>query len=306
MKIKFNAQPISNIKDIPRFILEGTDYTGNFGFQWNKFRETQIDTAKNNEASRTSTERFFAETNWHQEDLDGKSILEAGSGAGRFTDVILNHTKANLYSFDYSNAVEANYENHKHFSERLQIFKASIHEIPFQKQQFDKVIFFGLLQHIPHSKKSVFGPSKQLKFGGEIVVDFNPLKGFYGKINVKYVLRPFTKNMESIKLLSLIEKNVDWMISLSKFLHKIGLGILSRFITLADIYGTLLYQELSKEQLRQWCVLDTFDQYSPMYDNPQKISTVAKWMKEAGLKVTFNNFIKTGNSYTAVVKAKRV
>src|SRR5258705_9821876 len=92
-----NSFPIVN--GVPRFV-EDHNYTDNFGFQWNKFQKTQIDRESKN--STFSKERFFAATNWDQEDLVGKDVLEAGSGAGRFTQIVLDHTKANLYSLDYS------------------------------------------------------------------------------------------------------------------------------------------------------------------------------------------------------------
>src|SRR5665647_906236 len=84
-------------------IVEDGNYTENFGYQWNKFVGTQVDKASKLQMSKT---RFFAETNWDKEDLSGLNILEVGSGAGRFSQIILDHTKANLFSVDYSNAVE--------------------------------------------------------------------------------------------------------------------------------------------------------------------------------------------------------
>jgi 2-polyprenyl-3-methyl-5-hydroxy-6-metoxy-1,4-benzoquinol methylase len=88
--------------------VQDDNYTENFGYQWNKFATTQIDKAASIDMSQL---RFFAETNWNREDLTGKNVLEVGSGAGRFSQIVLDHTKANLYSVDYSNAVEANYKN---------------------------------------------------------------------------------------------------------------------------------------------------------------------------------------------------
>src|SRR5258706_11408603 len=87
------------INGVPRFV-EANNYTDNFGFQWNKFQKTQIDRETKN--SSFSKERFFAATEWDEEDLSGKDVLEVGSGAGRFTQIVLDHTKANLYSIDYS------------------------------------------------------------------------------------------------------------------------------------------------------------------------------------------------------------
>ena len=103
---KKNSFPI--IRGVPR-IAELENYTSNFGKQWNKFDKTQFD--REVDGVTLSKDRFFAETRWDHEDLKGKDILEVGSGAGRFSKVILEHTEATLYSVDFSDAVTANFKN---------------------------------------------------------------------------------------------------------------------------------------------------------------------------------------------------
>lgn len=90
---------------IPR-ICDAANYTENFGKQWNAFRLTQIDRPEDGQDQ--SERRFFAETGWDALQLNGIHILEVGSGAGRFSRVVLERTNAELYSVDYSCAVEAN------------------------------------------------------------------------------------------------------------------------------------------------------------------------------------------------------
>jgi ubiquinone/menaquinone biosynthesis C-methylase UbiE len=182
-----NIFPIIN--GVPRFV-PADNYTNSFGFQWNKFQKTQIDREAKN--SSFSKERFFVATEWDKEDLSGKNVLEVGSGAGRFTQIVLDYTKANLYSIDYSDAVSANYRNNAHHGDRLHLFQASIYEMPFPDNSFDKVFCFGVLQHTPDFKKSVKSLIDKAKPGGEIAVDFYPIKGWYTKINAKY-MRPWTK-----------------------------------------------------------------------------------------------------------------
>jgi len=46
--------------------------------------------------------------------MAGERVLEVGSGAGRFTEVILK-TGARVYSFDLSDAVLANYANNAQY-----------------------------------------------------------------------------------------------------------------------------------------------------------------------------------------------
>ncbi len=282
--------------------IAGQDnYADNFGYQWNKFRQTQIDQEKNN--SLTSKIRFFAETNWNASSLKGLDLLEVGCGAGRFSQVVMSNTKANLYSIDLSNAVEANYRNNKKYKDRIKIFQASIYEMPFENHSFDKVFCLGVLQHTPNFKKSIKSLADKVKDGGELVVDFYPVSGWWTKINAKYILRPWLKRIEHKKLLSLIEKNVDWLIALYFFNQKVGLGkLFNRFLPIPDISSTIS-ENLSSDELRNWVILDTFDMFSPEYDNPQTIEQVKKWVEGAGLQVTFADYVYYENSRAAVIRA---
>jgi len=282
-------------------IVAEDNYTGSFSYQWNKFTDTQLDKASKLNISKS---RFFAETNWNKEDLSGMNVLEVGSGAGRFTQIILDHTKANVYSVDYSNAVEANYKNNGP-NDRLHLFQASIYEMPFAKAQFDKVLCLGVLQHTPDFEQSVKALIEMAKPGAEVVVDFYGVNGWWTKLHAKYMYRPFTKKMRYERLYQLIDRNIDWMISASRFFTKIGLGkILNRFIPICDIDGTLP-SSLSYKQLRELCVLDTFDMFSPEYDNPQKIDTVVNWFKKYGMENVRGEKIKYDNCVASVVKGIR-
>lgn len=80
------------INGVPRFV-PNDNYTASFGFQWNKFQKTQID--REQDQFNFSRERLLTVTGWNKEDLSDKNILEVGSGAGRFTKVLLEETKAN-------------------------------------------------------------------------------------------------------------------------------------------------------------------------------------------------------------------
>jgi hypothetical protein len=73
-----------------RFV-KNDNYTGNFGCQWNKFVTTQVGKSAN---IRLTQKRFFVQTNWDKEDLSGKKVSEVGSGAGRFSQIVLDHAKA--------------------------------------------------------------------------------------------------------------------------------------------------------------------------------------------------------------------
>ena len=135
------------VKGIPRFCKD-ENYADSFGFQWNTFDSTQLDSYSSSDLTEL---RFYASTGWTPQDLGSSSVLEVGSGAGRFTEVFLRTTKGILFSVDYSSAVDANLRNNIRFAERLKLAQASIYELPFADNSFDKVFCLGVLQHTPSS-----------------------------------------------------------------------------------------------------------------------------------------------------------
>jgi ubiquinone/menaquinone biosynthesis C-methylase UbiE len=288
---KGNLFPLNN--GVYRF-AESSGYTENFGFQWKEFKRTQLDKFNGTNFSKN---RFFQVTNWNKENLDGENILEVGCGAGRFSQIVLDYTSANLYSLDYSEAVDANFENNGPHN-RLTLFQASVYEMPFAENSFDKVFCFGVLQHTPDVKKTIECLYKVLKPNGELIVDFYPYNGFWTKIHAKYILRPWLKKLSSDKLLSLIKKNIGWIFSLATFFNKMKIGKLTnRFLPICDFSATHP-KNLTKEEQKEWVTLDTFDMFSPSYDQPQKKATVAKYFHELKMKsvvcrtITYDNNLK--------------
>jgi 2-polyprenyl-3-methyl-5-hydroxy-6-metoxy-1,4-benzoquinol methylase len=93
------------VNSIPRFAEAG--YVQSFGLQWNEYRNTQLDSFNGTSISKNRLERLLGGP---LNILKGKEILEAGCGAGLFTEVMLA-AGANVFAVDLSQAVEANYAN---------------------------------------------------------------------------------------------------------------------------------------------------------------------------------------------------
>lgn len=273
-KTKF---PIRNF--IPRFV-PSQNYAQSFGFQWNRFARTQIDKFSGIDASRS---RFYRLTGWPAR-LDGQKILEAGCGAGRFTQIAIE-TGAEVFSFDYSDAVEANMENNG-LHPNFHLFQADIYKIPLKKGLFDKIFCFGVLQHCPDVKGAFMGLVPYLKPGGEIVIDIYALN-LKAIVGPKYLLRPLTKRLSQERLLYIIQKVVPVLFPTKQWLiEKIPLvgKYLAMWMPVAYHGGFVPYKDkITYKQLLEWSVLDTFDMLAPMYDKPQRVSTVRDWFVEAGL-----------------------
>ncbi len=281
------------INDIPRFVpIE--NYSSSFGFQWNIFNQTQVDTYNK---SNISKNRFYKTTKWSEEKLKGKKVLEVGSGSGRFTQILLE-TGADLFSIDYSTAVEANAKNNKNYN-NLNLFQASIYQLPFEKNYFDFICCIGVIQHTPDVELSFKNMLEHLKPGGEIVIDVYA-KTLKTMFYTKYWVRPLTKKIDKEKLLSIIKWYIPKWFPISSFLLKIPfLGkFLAQIIPICNY--SLQFPDLTKKQLIDWAILDTFDMLSPEYDNPQTYKTLENWIKKYDLKKLFLN--RGDNGYVLIAK----
>jgi SAM-dependent methyltransferase len=261
---------------IPRFV-PADNYAKGFGYQWNMHRRTQYDASS---GFPVSVERFKKETGWDG-DLTGEVILEAGCGSGRFTPHALG-TGANVVSFDYSNAVDANYASNGQ-NEQLLIVQADIYNLPFRKSAFDKVFCFGVLQHTPDARKSFMELVQYIKPGGRLASDVY-LKSFKQLLfATKYKVRPFLKGMDPEKLYRWVTGYIDFMWPLATQIRKIPrYGKSINWLLLIADYSQLL-KGADDKTLKEWAYLDTFDMLAPAYDNPQTPQAFANWHREAGL-----------------------
>ena len=266
-----NKYPIVNY--IPRFV-PAENYAGNFGFQWNLHWQTQQDQYAN---VNLSGNRFLLETKWNN-NLEGELMLEAGSGAGRFTKHAVE-TKATVISFDYSGAVDANYKVNGAY-ENLLLLQADIFNMPFKKNLFDKAFCFGVLQHTPDPEKAFLSIVEHIKPGGRIASDVY-LKSWKNYFHVKPYVRSFVRKLSPEKLYKFTKKYVDFFWPVARLTRKSKLGqkLISRFIAeRSEQLGNV-----DDDLIREWTYLDTFDWFSPAYDQPQTKAQFLAWHQRAKL-----------------------
>lgn len=262
------------INSIPRFVPhEDYNYTSTFGFQWDLHRTTQLDS---HTGLSISKKRLFEVTKW-PENMKGQTILEAGSGAGRFTEILLE-TGAEVFSFDYSSAVDVNLLNNGHLA-NLSCFQGNIYNIPLRQYSFNKVLCLGVIQHTPDPEKAFISLSQCVCAGGELVIDIYN-KNLFSLLHWKYLLRPLTKHMNKDHLYTHIKSVVAILLPVSIFLRRVAGRVGARLLPITEYSHLGLPYELNK----QWAILDTFDMYSPTYDRPQTVKEVWRWFEEAGFR----------------------
>ena len=256
---KFSCEEITvnAISEIPRFVNEGS-YASLFGEQWKKYKKTQLDSYTGVPTSQSRLDRCLGSL---KDNLKGKLVLEAGCGAGRFTEVLLKHGAA-LVSSDLSSAVEVNQENFPQSNTHL-VIQADINDMPFQDETFDVVLCLGVIQHTPSPEKTIKSLYNLVKKGGTLVIDhYTFTKSHLFRLAPLY--RIWLRKKTSDETIPITQKLVKKYLPLHKKFkgNKIMSLLLNRVSPVITYYNNL---PLNDKQQEEWALLDTHDSLTDWY-----------------------------------------
>jgi SAM-dependent methyltransferase len=256
------------------------DYCGNFGKQWNRFREIQIDSISGRDESRR---RFFAETGLDPLDLKGKVVLDAGCGAGRFAEIAAE-CGARVVAVDMSTAVHACAQTLSRFpASQCLVVRADLRDLPFGPGMFDAIFSLGMLHHTPDPIGTLKGLVRFLSSGGSLATwiyekRFPGISWIFPRTWIRRAVRGWP--LSGIYVLSIVVTTAffpaGWAFS---WFGRVGRRLAS-FLPYAS-----RHLEGRGSLVRQWnySVLDTFDWYGPRYELAQSEKEVMAAMRGCGL-----------------------
>lgn len=261
--------------NIFRFVDTGS-YASLFGDQWKAYNKTQLDSYSGIPITAGRLNRCLGDL---RDTLQNKTLLEAGCGAGRFTEVLLSKG-AIVVSADLSSAVDVNQENFPQNENHL-IIQADINDMPFEDESFDLVICLGVIQHTPDSEQTIENLYKLVKKGGSLVIDhysFNkshyfrlaPLyRKWLKKKSTKQTI-PFTQNL--VKKFLPWHKRFAWSRIMSMLLNRIS-PVISYYRA---------FPQLSDKQQEEWAMLDTHDSLTDWHKNFRSVEQIHNLLTKLG------------------------
>jgi SAM-dependent methyltransferase len=267
------------VKNVPRFVSLDNYATG-FGLQWTMFRKTQLDSYTKTTISRDRLARCLGGS---LESVRGKTVLEVGCGAGRFTELFLG-AGAHVFAVDLSAAVGANYENCGS-AENYFVCQADARHLPVEPHSFDFVVCLGVIQHTPNSEETIAALTRYLKPGGTLVIDHyshayphnalqNLLRALLIRLSAgtaKSVTLSLTRLLLPLHRLGWSDKRGRWR--LRRFLQK--------YSPVVDYYE--LHPELGNRLLAEWALLDTHDTLTDHYKHFRSVEDIESCLEACGL-----------------------
>ncbi len=291
------------VSGIPRFVPSDC-YASSFGLQWNTFRKTQLDSYTGTSISRDRLTRMLG---GDLSILQGKTVLEAGCGAGRFTEILLSYG-ANVFAIDLSSAVEANYDNCRGFTQGANYFvcQADIRNLPLAPGQFDIVLCIGVIQHTPNPEETIAALCTQVKPGGMLAIDH--YTHGYGITPSRQLLRTQLLQMPADFALSFCSMLTDVLWPVHDLLWKSqnsieGASARQAFLEhspLVDYHDA--YPQLSAEILRNWALLDTHDTVTDVYKHLRSAEEISASLHNCGMTDIETSYAGNGVEARAIKK----
>jgi SAM-dependent methyltransferase len=252
-------------EDIPRLLPDVRNYADAFGLQWKRYRKTQLDSYTGTTYSKDRLKRCFGDALWERlRQPEPLHVLEAGCGAGRFTEVLLETPAALVTSTDLSSAVEPNQLNCPQ-SPRHRIVQGDINRLPFLPGQFDIVMCLGVVQHTRSPEQTIADLYRQVKPGGWIVIDhYRHAVSTYTKLTAA-LIRPILKRLPPERGVAATNALTRWFFPLHRAVrrHKPLQMMLSRVSPILTYFHAL--PALSDELQYEWAELDTHDNLTDWY-----------------------------------------
>jgi len=238
-----------------------------YALQWNRYRIVRPE---------EDWATFRNRTGLGRAELEGRLVLDAGCGMGRYL-IVAAEQGAKVVGLDLSEAVRAAKELTA-ARPPLGLLRGDLLRLPLAEGGFDHIYSIGVLDHTPDPRAAFLGLAKRLKPGGRIVLWVYPRE----KPALEAVIRLHRAVSTRLPLNALV--------LLSRLTAPIG-GLKRRLMTSRHwpiqrlgVLLNVLTIGVSMHPDPEVRVCDTLDWYAPKFQSRHSLEEVEEWFRSAGLE----------------------
>lgn len=239
-------------RGVPR--LAGESYAASFGRQWNRY---DVERPEEDEAT------FRVKTGVDASELDGKLVLDAGCGGGRYSKLVARHG-ARVIGVDLSTAVDkaaalcAGLPN-------ASIVQADLLDLPLVEGVFDFAFSIGVLHHSPDARRAFAQVARRVKPGGRLAVWL------------------YRRNTPPQEVLNTALRTISTRLP-ARVLEPLCVG--ASVLGSVPVVNKTLNKVVNFSNHPDWTlrVCDTFDWYAPKYQSHHTVEELKRWFIEEGFE----------------------
>jgi len=264
-----NTYPIRD--GVPRFVVD-EGYSGNFGYQWNKWSRVQFDSENIGKPFEGHTTQMWEKITHipNTKSLEGECVLDIGCGPGRFIEVA-RKKGAKVIGIDYSRAINAARESFRDDSNVL-LCQADALQLPLRSNSLDGAFTIGVLHHTPNPKKGVSEAARVLKDRGWFGLAVYSKGSFYDFPTVQMwrnIFKTLTPYFGHSLPLLYTYLTINFLRPIAR-VFPLGGKAIRVFFPFANFPD------------KDWSLLDTFDAVTPSYQSSHNCFEVYTWFKQLG------------------------
>jgi SAM-dependent methyltransferase/uncharacterized protein YbaR (Trm112 family) len=279
------------VHSVPRFVSDGK-YADSFGAQWRTFAKTQLD----GDAVADSRVRWDSEIGWRADELRDKTVIEFGSGAGRFVEVASRLGAKLAVGMDITDAVDASQDN---LGDRDNCFfvQADFFHSPLKPRFFDFGYSIGVLHHTPDPEGAFQHLVSSVSDHGSIGLSLYDISLFsrpnLNSLRIATIELFWSLNMWRCELFRHFTTRLPPRVFLAycrtvvPILHVLNKIPIVRYVRY--LLPSTCYRSLPVE----WSMVDTHDTYATKIVHQYRAKDVFQWFMRAGL---FNTVVMNGRA----------
>ncbi|MDE2509123.1 MAG: class I SAM-dependent methyltransferase [Planctomycetota bacterium] len=238
-----------------------------YALQWNRWRIVRPDEDRATFAHRTGLDRAAVE---------GRLVLDAGCGMGRYARVAAELGARLVVGVDLSAAVRAAGDVTRGCA-NVALAQADLLRPPFASGTFDHIYSLGVLDHTPDPRAAFLSIARLLRPGGRIVIWVYPrekprveaIMNVHRAVSTRLPLGVLTLLSRATAPVGGLKRR--WMASKNRVVERAGVALHALTI------GVSMHPDAEVR------VCDTLDWYAPKYLSRHTREEVEAWFVEAGL-----------------------